>query len=176
LARRMTLRTIDLARRLPSSSVTLWCAPDTEQRFIRALAQRTSLPLRKQEGSDLGARMASAFRAHHAATILIGCDCPALQIEHLVRTQELLDEGYAAVFIPAEDGGYVLVALQTPQPRLFEGITWGSAGVMAQTRQRLRELGLDWTEPATLWDVDRPEDLDRLSTLPDFVARPIVRL
>jgi glycosyltransferase A (GT-A) superfamily protein (DUF2064 family) len=33
---------------------------------------------------------------------------------------------------------------------------------MADTRDRLRELGLRWHELATLWDVDRPEDYRRL--------------
>jgi uncharacterized protein len=39
---------------------------------------------------------------------------------------------------------------------------WSSPDVMDETRRRLRELGLTWQEPATLWDVDRPEDLERL--------------
>jgi glycosyltransferase A (GT-A) superfamily protein (DUF2064 family) len=33
---------------------------------------------------------------------------------------------------------------------------------MELTRQRLRAMGWTWSEPATLWDVDRPEDLERL--------------
>ncbi len=75
-----------------------------------------------------------------------------------------------AVFIPAEDGGYVLVGLRRPQPRLFEGIDWGSERVMAQTRERLSELGLRWVELPTLWDVDRPGDLLRLATLEGYRA------
>jgi hypothetical protein len=34
---------------------------------------------------------------------------------------------------------------------------------MAQTRLRLRELGLAWHETAPLWDVDRPADFERLA-------------
>jgi glycosyltransferase A (GT-A) superfamily protein (DUF2064 family) len=33
---------------------------------------------------------------------------------------------------------------------------------MAETRQRLKTLGLTWRELAPLWDVDRPEDVARL--------------
>jgi len=33
---------------------------------------------------------------------------------------------------------------------------------MDETRRRLAQLGLTWREPATLWDVDVPEDLARL--------------
>ncbi|MQM30903.1 MAG: hypothetical protein CRU78_10415, partial [Candidatus Accumulibacter phosphatis] len=75
-----------------------------------------------------------------------------------------------AVFIPAEDGGYVLLGLRCPQPGLFEGVDWGSERVMAQTRQRLLALGLRWCELPALWDVDRPADLTRLATLPGFGA------
>ena len=33
---------------------------------------------------------------------------------------------------------------------------------MAETRRRLTRLGLSWREPARLWDVDLPEDIERL--------------
>jgi uncharacterized protein len=33
---------------------------------------------------------------------------------------------------------------------------------MTRTRERLRAAGATWTELATLWDVDRPDDYARL--------------
>jgi glycosyltransferase A (GT-A) superfamily protein (DUF2064 family) len=66
------------------------------------------------------------------------------------------------VVIPAEDGGYVLIGSRRPQPGLFNGMTWGTDQVMAQTRQRLAQHGLTWRELPPQWDVDRPEDLARL--------------
>jgi glycosyltransferase A (GT-A) superfamily protein (DUF2064 family) len=33
---------------------------------------------------------------------------------------------------------------------------------MLQTRSRLRELGQTWQELPPRWDIDRPEDYDRL--------------
>jgi glycosyltransferase A (GT-A) superfamily protein (DUF2064 family) len=66
------------------------------------------------------------------------------------------------VLYPAEDGGYVLIGLRRAAPEVFADMAWGQAQVMEQTRQRLRTLGWTWSEPATLWDVDRPEDLERL--------------
>ena len=166
LQRGLTLHTLQLACRFRAARTTLWCAPDDGQRFFRALRKRFGLRTRPQQGSDLGARMANAFGSSVEPTILIGCDCPALELGHLAETAELLAAGHDAVFIPAEDGGYVLVALRSPQPRLFEDITWGSDAVMAQTRDRLRELGLRWAEPRTLWDLDRPTDLERLASTP----------
>jgi hypothetical protein len=69
------------------------------------------------------------------------------------------------VFTPAEDGGYVLVGLRRPQPALFEAIDWGSDRVMAQTRARLKQLGLRCSEMPTLWDVDEPADWQRWQSL-----------
>ena len=61
-----------------------------------------------------------------------------------------------------EDGGYVLIGLTRCDARLFEGIAWGGSSVVAETRARLRALGWTWRELDTLWDVDRPEDYERL--------------
>jgi glycosyltransferase A (GT-A) superfamily protein (DUF2064 family) len=74
-----------------------------------------------------------------------------------------LIDGIDVVIIPVDDGGYGLIGMQRPQPALFEGMTWSTSSVMAQTRRRLSRLGLSWREPARLWDVDIPADLDRLA-------------
>jgi glycosyltransferase A (GT-A) superfamily protein (DUF2064 family) len=52
--------------------------------------------------------------------------------------------------------------MRAPHPALFADMGWSSADVMDETRRRLTQLGLTWREPATLWDVDVPEDLARL--------------
>jgi rSAM/selenodomain-associated transferase 1 len=168
LQRRLTLRTLDLACRVAHGKMVLWAAPDRQQRFFRALQAQRGIEVRSQTGRDLGQRMANAFAAHTGPLLLIGTDCPALDETHLTVAAEALHAGHDAVFIPAEDGGYVLVGLRRPQPQLFERIDWGSERVMAQTRQRLSELGLRWAEPASLWDVDRPADLTRLASLEGF--------
>jgi rSAM/selenodomain-associated transferase 1 len=168
LQRRMSLRLLEVACRAANGRVTLWAAPDHRQRFFRAVQAQHGIELRSQTGSDLGERMANVFAAHAGPLLLIGSDCPALTAAHLAAAATALHDGHDAVFIPAEDGGYVLVGLRRPQPRLFEGISWGSDQVMAQTRERLMALGLRWLEPATLWDVDRPEDLLRLTGLEGF--------
>ena len=74
-------------------------------------------------------------------------------------------EQHDAVLIPAEDGGYVLIGLRRYLPTVFEGITWSTPQVLAQTRERLRAAGASWTELAPLWDVDEPADWQRLQKL-----------
>jgi glycosyltransferase A (GT-A) superfamily protein (DUF2064 family) len=46
---------------------------------------------------------------------------------------------------------------------MFEGIAWGTPGVFDETVKRL--AGMRWSRLRTLWDVDRPEDLERLRSL-----------
>jgi hypothetical protein len=69
-----------------------------------------------------------------------------------------------AVFVPAFDGGYALVGLTRPAPTLFMGMTWSTSLVMAQTRERARQAGLQWTELPAVADIDVPDDLIHLPT------------
>jgi glycosyltransferase A (GT-A) superfamily protein (DUF2064 family) len=67
------------------------------------------------------------------------------------------------VLAPAEDGGYALIAACSAPRALFEGIAWGGPEVFAETLRRLRDLRSCVLR--TLWDVDRPEELERLRAL-----------
>jgi rSAM/selenodomain-associated transferase 1 len=132
------------------------------------LGAATLWSTRRQRGADLGACMHHAFvhgLRRAPRVILMGADAPALQPQHLRQAARWLAGGADAVFAPAEDGGYALVALRRVAPRLFEGIGWGGSDVMAQTRARLVALGWRWRELPTVWDVDRPEDVARLRGL-----------
>ncbi len=173
LQRQLTLRTLATARAAGLGPVTLWCAPDTGHRFFRALQRRDGLDLRAQPEGDLGRRMAHVFAAGgERPLLLIGTDCPVLNVEHLRQAALALHSAVDAVFITTEDGGYYLVGLKQPCPALFEGIEWSSARVMTQTRSRLSALGLRWTEVARLWDVDRAEDVARWHALQQAEAKP----
>ncbi len=167
LQRQLTLRAVRTAREAGLGPVTLWCAPDSQHRLFRALRRSAGVECRAQPAGDLGARMLDAFRWHcgEGPLLLIGTDCPALAADDLRAAARALREGSDAVFLPAEDGGYVLIGLRRPQPHLFDGIAWGTSSVMDETRARLRAAGATWQEPKTLWDVDRPADLQRLAAL-----------
>lgn len=169
LHRRMSLHAIRVAQGARVGDVTLWCAPDASHPFFRDAHRCFNVELRVQPSGALGARMATAFAQAGPARplLLIGTDCPALTEQHLIRSADALRQGAAATFLPAEDGGYVLVGLRAHLPEIFERIDWGEPVVMQQTRQRLRDLGIAWSEGESLWDVDRPADLERLCGLHD---------
>lgn len=144
------------------ASIELWCTPALDHPFFAECARSYGCALREQEGADLGERMANAFEASQGAPlVLIGTDCPALEARHILAAAAALGD-HDAVFVPAEDGGYVLAGLARPAPAIFARIAWGTPVVMRQTRERLAEAGLRWRELETLWDVDRPDDYRRL--------------
>lgn len=94
--------------------------------------------------------------------VLIGSDCASVGTTELRTAFDHLAAGRDAVLGPAADGGYVLVGLRRPCPSLFRGIAWSTPTVLAATRRRLRQAGLDWAELPVGWDVDTPADLRRL--------------
>ena len=144
--------------------VELWCAPDTSDPFFARCERELGVALRTQRGADLGERMARAFEAalgENAALVVIGSDCPALTASTLREAAAAL-AAHDAVIAPAQDGGYVLVGLSAQVAGLFEAIAWGGPAVMAQTRKRLERSAKTWKELETFWDIDRPEDYERL--------------
>ena len=169
LQRRFTRDAVRVAIEAELGEVVLWCAPDATHRFFRALQRTTGIRCNGQPDGDLGERMLHAARATspadtRQAVLIMGTDCPALRPHHLRAAADALDE-VDGVFIPAEDGGYVLVGLRQPQPALFTGMTWSTDSVMAQTRRRAASLALRIRELPALWDVDTQSDLLRLQAL-----------
>jgi rSAM/selenodomain-associated transferase 1 len=164
LQRLLIARTMRTALAAGLGPVSIWCAPDCSHPLFGAIGRESGVSLYAQRGADLGARMVGAFDMLCGAgsALLVGTDCPALTVAMLRDAARCLSDGDDAVFIPAEDGGYVLIGLRRSVPSLFDAIEWGTDRVMAQTRERLRESRLRWVELAPCWDVDRPQDVDRL--------------
>lgn len=167
LQRLLLRRALQTALSARLGGVTLWCEPDTRHPAFRSLARMLDIRLRPQCEGDLGERMAAVFAsddvrgAADQPMLLTGTDCPALEPWHLRQAAESLASGQDAYFLPAEDGGYVLVGLRRPRAEVFSGIDWSTDRVMRQTRERMRGAGMRWVEGPTLWDVDTPADLAR---------------
>ena len=120
------------------------------------------LSYRPQAAGDLGQRMAEACSTALAdgasSVVVVGTDCPELD-------EAVLDQAFAelersdVVLGPARDGGYYLIGLRRAHPELFEGISWGTETVLAETLAAAARMGLEVGRLATLSDVDLPEDL-----------------
>lgn len=142
--------------------VTLWVTPEITHPLFRELASVHKITVRRQPDGDLGLRMLAACEAADGPVLVIGTDCPAMGLQHLREAAQALHGGNDAVAIPAEDGGYVLIGMRRPQPALFENVAWGTETVMAATRRHATGAGLRLHELPPLWDIDRPEDFERL--------------
>jgi rSAM/selenodomain-associated transferase 1 len=165
LYKKLIINTLKMVIRAAIGPGELWCTPTINHPFFLQCSEIFRVSLRSQIEGDLGRRMAHAFEEtlkQVPYAILIGTDCPSLTETDLKEAKETLIQRTPAVLIPAEDGGYALIGLRKYDPSLFEGITWGSSSVLEETRKRLRELGWHWRELEERWDVDRPEDVERL--------------
>ncbi|MCP3671549.1 MAG: glycosyltransferase [Gammaproteobacteria bacterium] len=145
------------------ATVELHCAPNQQHPYFRQIASRFNLKLHTQTGDDLGERMANALQAAlgtHSQAVIIGIDSPPLDLAYVTEAFHALRNGTDAVIGPATDGGYVLLGLSRFSSGLFTKIDWGTNRVCNQTRAHLHQLKFTHVELNTLWDVDRPEDLD----------------
>jgi rSAM/selenodomain-associated transferase 1 len=163
IAQELATARIDMAISSALAPVQLWCYPDVHRPFFQRFA--ADVELKQQQGADLGERMLFGFTSALAetevtATILIGTDCPTLDMDYLELAIAALDQ-HEVVIGPAEDGGYGLMGLRSPEVTLFEDINWSTETVFSETIHRLEVCRADWVQLPTIWDVDRPEDVAR---------------
>ncbi|MEP5567652.1 MAG: TIGR04282 family arsenosugar biosynthesis glycosyltransferase [Halioglobus sp.] len=115
----------------------------------------------RQVGKDLGERMYNALAEgleRFSKVILVGSDSPQIDRDYLQGAISALDDA-SVVLGPAQDGGYVLIAVRDIDRRWFEGVEWGSANVYAETLARFVLTSAQWQQLEVLQDIDRPEDL-----------------
>jgi rSAM/selenodomain-associated transferase 1 len=123
---------------------------------------------RAQAGGDLGQRLTAAFlsefRRGAPAAAAVGSDHPALPRRRLAELFENLASGSEAAVIPAEDGGYCAIGMTCVAPieEVFRDIPWSTGAVLSETILRMKRVGLRYGVLDSAYDVDRPEDLDRL--------------
>jgi uncharacterized protein len=123
-------------------------------------------------GHSLADAAADLFAAGYGSVCLVNSDSPTLPTSVLIEAAEiLLASGDRVVLGPAEDGGYYCIGLKSPHARLFEDIAWSTEQVLAQTRERAREIGLDTAILPMWYDVDDPAALRRLAD--ELLGNPI---
>lgn len=114
-----------------------------------------------QRRGGLAERLAGAFEDSGAApAVLVGMDTPQINGGLLAEAIERLCEpGTDAVLGPAADGGWWAIGLRASDPRVFDGVPMSAGDTGDRQRDRLRTLGLSWSELEQLRDVDTVGDL-----------------
>jgi len=123
-----------------------------------------------QHGPDLGARLhatlAGLLAAGHLGAIAVDSDTPTLPSAFLQQAVDCLSRpGPDVVLGPTEDGGYYLIGVRSPHRELFESVPWSTSEVLAITRRRAAAAGLRAVDLPSWFDVDTPEDLERLRAM-----------
>lgn len=156
--------TLELIRQTPGVERAIAFLPDGAEPYFRRLAPDFNLTL--QQGDDLGARLdnllAAALAAGAGQAVVMDSDSPTLPIGFLADAFASLDAGADVVLGPTEDGGYYLIGLAQPQPRLLREIPMSTPTVLQDTLALARTLGLKTALLPPWYDIDTAADLLRL--------------
>jgi uncharacterized protein len=132
-----------------------------------------------QQGTGLGERLANAtghaFRRYPGRLLVVGVDTRLMR-EHAEAAEAQLDAGAEAVFGPALDGGYYLLALARPLPELFEidPKAWGGDRVLELSLAAAWKAGRRTALIRPERDLDTPADAAALED-DDPELRPLLR-
>src|SRR5947199_4433672 len=112
-----------------------------------------------QRGDKFGERLYFAvedlFKCGFDSVCLIDSDSPTIPVADFVEAVKLLTSpGERIVLGPCDDGGYYLIGLKKLHRELFEQIDWSTERVLAQTRQRAREIHAEVKLLQPGYDVD----------------------
>jgi hypothetical protein len=118
----------------------------------------------RQQGDDLGERMAHAFRqlfdTGYQSVLLCGSDIPGIDAAYLQQAIVLL-HSHDLIIGPALDGGYCLIGFHRHSftSTVFEQIPWSTAQVLALTLAAAESSGLSIGMLPALRDIDTLDDL-----------------
>lgn len=157
--------TLDLVRRVPGIQPAIAYLPAEAQAFFADLAPDFALVL--QEGASLGERLDNALtgrlRQGYRQVVIMNSDGPTLPVAHLEQAFAALRNGADVVLGPSDDGGYYLIGVRQPVPRLLRDVPMSTPTVLAETLALAAEEGLQVELLPGWYDVDEAADLARLA-------------
>lgn len=155
---------VRFALAVPQLEPSLWAASEAEREI---LAERfPKIPTRTQCEGSIGERMQAALAdgiAQAGRAFVIGTDSPTLPPRLLREANAALEEA-DVVFVPAADGGFVLIGARGDAPRLDAEIRWSTPHALEDTEASLIAAGRRVARTSPWYDVDTPEDLRLLET------------
>jgi rSAM/selenodomain-associated transferase 1 len=158
--------TLDIMRAVPGATCGIGYLPETAIDYFRTLAP--DMALTPQRGADLGERLdhllTAALGAGAQQAVVMDSDSPTLPAAYVAEAFARLDGPDDVVLGPCDDGGYYLIGLKRPQPRLLREVQMSTPFVVRDTLALAEELGLRVALLPTWYDVDTITELARLRT------------
>jgi rSAM/selenodomain-associated transferase 1 len=156
--------TLALIRRVPDVQRVLAYLPAGARGYFAKLAPDFEHVC--QQGSDLGTRLDNALTHYlhlgYERVAIMNSDAPTLPVASLIAAFQSLTDDVDVALGPCDDGGYYLIALKKPAPRLLREVRMSTPSVVADTLMLAAEEGLRVQLLPTWYDVDDAESLARL--------------
>jgi uncharacterized protein len=173
LSRALLVDQLTQLQELAATDFYLVFAPNEARSLMTELAP-PCFCLLPQQGGDLGARMEAVFaelsQRGNKNIVLIGGDLAPVPLRYFAEAYAFLESSKKRVVLgPSRDGGYYLVGCNQPTPQIFQSMSWSHSQVLAQTRDRLTRLQIDYHLLPPWFDIDTPDDLRYLESILDAV-------
>jgi rSAM/selenodomain-associated transferase 1 len=157
--------TIELAAGVENTALAVAVTPASAVDYFRSISPAGTLLL-PVEAADIGGCLEQVLeellrKGFHKAMAL-NSDGPSLPRAVLSQALDLLDHS-DVVFGPSYDGGYYLVGLKQPQPRLFRDIPWSTDLVLVESLAQAAALGLRAAQTRLWYDVDTVAEVRELA-------------
>lgn len=152
------MRKVDNARR-----IIAYLPLDARNYFHRFASDFELVP---QNGDDLGSRLDHALTSYlslgYERVVIMDSDSPTLPSAYLSQAFNALANGADVTLGPCDDGGYYLIGLKKPAPRLLLEVKMSTPTVTADTIALAEGQGLRVSLLPTWYDVDDAVSLTRL--------------
>lgn len=158
------LDTLDQMRQVTDAHKVIAYLPlearDYFQRFAR------DFELVPQNGHDLGSRLDDALSNFlsqgYKHAVIMDSDSPTLPAAYLAQAFDMLSGRADVTLGPCEDGGYYLIGMNRPAPRLLREVQMSTPTVTADTIALAEQEGLRVSLLPSWYDVDDADSLVRL--------------
>ena len=158
------LDTLTHMRQVGNARNVIAFLPHDEREYFRQFAM--DFELVPQEGNDLGERLDHALTSYltrgYERVIIMDSDSPTLPPDYLSQAFDVLSDGADVVLGPCDDGGYYLIGIRRPSPRLLREVHMSTPTVAAETIALAKQEGLNLICLPTWYDVDDAASLSRL--------------
>lgn len=155
--------TLDLMRQVANVQRMIGFLPEGARDYFHLLAP--DMELTCQRGTSLGERLdqllTEALASGSGRAVVMDSDSPTLPVEYLSQAFDLL-EAADVVLGPTRDGGYYLIGMKQPQPRLLRQVKMSTPHVLADTLALAETAGLAVSLLPAWYDVDTIADLHQL--------------